>query len=213
MNQVIRMFVPSQNARCAAGILALAAILGLPACSSTTRTGQSSSYLIIGALNAARGNEPDKESGVLDSDVVTAGSIYADLGKLTLRLGLKDPGTTQNPSVPTSTNFITVTRYHVKYVRSDGRNTQGVDVPWEFDGGATVTVRDEDADLVITLVRVQSKLEAPLKGLVNLGGSVAITTIAEVTLYGKDQAGRDVSVKGAITVNFADFADPTGGGN
>ena len=52
---------------------------------------------------------------------------------------------------------------------------------------------------------VMTELEAPLKGLVNKGGQVAITTTAEITLYGKDQAGRDVSVKGFITVNFADF--------
>ncbi len=48
---------------------------------------------------------------------------------------MKDPGSTASPSTPTSANFITVTRYHVKYVRTDGRNTQGVDVPYEFDGG------------------------------------------------------------------------------
>ena len=120
---------------------------------------------------------------------------------------MKDPGTTTNPSTPTSANFITVTRYHVKYVRSDGRNTQGVDVPFEFDGGASVTVRDSAAisTLVITLVRVQAKLEAPLMALRNQGGQVDSTTIAEVTLYGKDQAGRDVSVKATISVNFADF--------
>ena len=48
-------------------------------------------------------------------------------------------------------------------------------------------------------------VKAPLKALVNQGGQVAITTTAEITLYGKDQAGREVSVKGYITVNFADF--------
>jgi len=164
------------------------------------------------SILAARGSEPDEEAGVLDSDVETNGSVYADIGRVTLRLGLKDPGPSTNPSTPTTTNYITVTRYHVKYARSDGRNTQGVDVPFEFDGGSTVTVTEAGGMLEITLVRVQAKLEAPLRSLVKLGGSVAITAIAEVTLYGKDQAGRDISVKGAITVNFADFAD-SGGSN
>ena len=38
-------------------------------------------------------------------------------------------------------NAITITQYHVEYVRSDGRNTPGVDVPYAFDSavGATVT--------------------------------------------------------------------------
>jgi hypothetical protein len=133
--------------------------------------------------------------------------VVADVGKVDLRLGLKDPGTTTNPSTPTSANFITVTRYHVKYVRSDGRNTQGVDVPFEFDGAASVTVRDAAAisTLGITLVRAQAKLEAPLLALRNQGGQVILSTIAEVTLYGTDQAGREVSVLAKISVTFADF--------
>ncbi len=59
--------------------------------------------------------------------------------------------------------------------------------------------------LVITLVRAQAKLEAPLLALRNQGGQVVLTTIAEVTLFGKDQAGRDVSVQAKISVTFADF--------
>ena len=41
-----------------------------------------------------------------------------------------------------------------------------------------------------------------------LGGSVLISTIADVTFYGRDQAGRDSSVTGQISVNFADWGDP-----
>ena len=41
------------------------------------------------------------------------------------------------------------------------------------------------------------------------GGAIAIMTIADVTFYGRDQAGNDVSVTGSITVNFADWADPS----
>jgi hypothetical protein len=197
--------------RGAALALVAGALVTVSGCTKAQLTGDAASYLIMDSVTAARGNEPDKDSGVLDSDVSTNGSVYADLGKVQLRLGMKDPGTPQNPSVPTSANYITVTRYHVRYVRSDGRNTQGVDVPFAFDGGATATVTDAGGSLVLTLVRVQAKLESPLKGLANLGSQVAITTIAEVTLYGKDQAGRDVTVKGAITVNFADFADPASG--
>jgi hypothetical protein len=92
-------------------------------------------------------------------------------------------------------------------VRSDGRNTQGVDVPFEFDGAASVTVRDAAAisTLGITLVRAQAKLEAPLLALRNQGGQVILSTIAEVTLYGTDQVGREVSVLAKISVTFADF--------
>ena len=43
-----------------------------------------------------------------------------------------------------------------------------------------------------------------------LGGSVLISTIANVTFYGHDQTGIPVSVTGSISVNFADWADPEG---
>jgi hypothetical protein len=58
------------------------------------------------------------------------------------------------------------------------------------------------------LVRAQAKLEAPLKALAGGGGSIIISTIAQVTFYGRDQAGNDVSVTGQISVNFADWGDP-----
>jgi hypothetical protein len=103
---------------------------------------------------------------------------------------------------------VTFNRYRVTYVRSDGRNTPGVDVPHAFDGAITVTVGDEPVTATLTLVRIQSKLENPLLPLVGAGGALAITTLAEVTLYGADQAGREVSTSGRISVTFADWGDP-----
>ena len=188
------------------GVAVLSAVTLLPGCTSRQLEGAGSSYLIVDALNGSSG-DADDFSGQLESDVVGTSGVVSDVGKLDLRLGMKDPGSTSSPATPTSANFITVTRYHVKYTRTDGRNTQGVDVPFEFDGGASVTVRDTAAvsTLVVTLVRAQAKLEAPLLALRNQGGQVILTTIAEVTLFGTDQAGRDVSVKSKISVTFADF--------
>jgi hypothetical protein len=57
-------------------------------------------------------------------------------------------------------------------------------------------------------VRVQAKIEAPLKALAGGGGAMVISTLAEVTFFGVDQAGREVIVKGRIGVDFADWADP-----
>jgi hypothetical protein len=205
MTKVLRSFVKPIHTRRAAALLLAASFVALPGCTAQQLDGKSSSYLIIESVRGARGDTPDEDFGVLDSDVSTNGTIFADIGNISLALGMKDPGSTQNPSTPTSANYITVTRYHVKYIRSDGRNVQGVDVPYEFDAGSTVTVVGSGTEVTITLVRAQAKLEAPLKSLVGLGGQVAITTTAEITLYGKDQAGREVSAKGTITVNFADF--------
>jgi hypothetical protein len=193
-----------------AGILAV--LLVTPGCTQTQREGLASSYLVIDSMAAASGAEPTKFGGVLASDVLTiVGSnptVFEDAGQVTLRLALKDPGPITNPAQPTTTNWITVTRYHVRYIRTDGRNIQGVDVPYEFDGAATATVRDVPATIALTLVRVQAKFEAPLSGLVGSGGALFISTIAEITLFGTDQAGREVSVTGQIGVNFADWGDP-----
>ena len=190
------------------GFLALTLAPLSSGCSSGFK-GTSASYAIIDSIQAASGASPDKLSGVLASDVETKGGIMEDPGVVGFRLALKDPGTAASPTTPSTTNFITFTRYHVNYIRSDGRNTQGVDVPYAFDGAMSVTVRDIAVSGTFTLVRVQSKLEAPLKALVGLGGAIVISTIAEVTFYGEDQAGRAVSVTGRISVNFADWADPT----
>ena len=99
-------------------------------------------------------------------------------------------------------------RYHVDFVRSDGRNTQGVDVPFAFDGASTATVGANGATVTFPIVRVQAKVEAPLMALRNMGGALAISTIATITLYGHDQAGNAVSVSGQMSITFADWADP-----
>jgi hypothetical protein len=191
----------------AGAVLLIVGALLLTSCSQMIRTGQSPSYLIMNTLTAAPGTSTTF-SAVLHSDVLNvdpttgAQSIAVDLGQADLKLALKDDPLGSSPS---AVNSITITQYHVEYVRSDGRNTQGVDVPFAFDGGVTVTVADL-ATVPFTLVRSQAKEEAPLKALAFGGGAIAITTIARVTFYGHDQNGRDVSVTGNIEVTFSDWA-------
>jgi hypothetical protein len=43
---------------------------------------------------------------------------------------------------------------------------------------------------------------------VPIAGAGVISTLAHVTFFGHDQTGREVSVTGTISVNFADWADP-----
>ena len=136
-------------------------------------------------------------------------TIYQDPGRVNLRLALKAPGTAASPTEPSALNAITMNRYRVVYRRSDGRNTQGVDVPYAFDGGMTVTVRpDEVAIGFFDLVRVVAKSEAPLNRLVANGGVQVFSDHRRMTFYGSDQAGNEVSVSGSISVTFADFGDP-----
>ena len=171
-------------------------------CSDTVREGRSPSYLIIDKLEATQGTDTTL-TGQLSSDVLTKGTVFEDRGFATMSLGLKNVSST-----PTQTNAVTVTRYHVDYRRADGRNAPGVDVPYGFDGATTGTISESDATLTFVLVRVQAKLESPLANLAGLGGAQVIATLADVTFYGRDQAGNDVKVTGSINVTFADFSDP-----
>jgi hypothetical protein len=150
---------------------------------------------------------------------VTKGVYYSDNGQVTLRVAMKDPGSATSPTSPSTTNFITVTRYRVQFRRTDGHNVEGVDVPAAFEGGMTLTVTDTGVTGAFTLVRAQSKTSAPLLALApplpplpplppgTILGS--ILTLADVTFYGTDQAGHAVTVTGTITVDFADWADPS----
>jgi hypothetical protein len=189
---------------------ALASVVAMAAagCGEQVREGRSPAYLMVTKMTASSGAEPDKDSDELSSDVVTNGGVVEDLGLVQFKLALKDIGQPGSPASPTANNFITVTRYHVSYRRSDGRSTPGVDVPFPFDGAGTVTVSDKDASMAFVLVRVQAKLESPLKNLREGGGALAISTIADVTFYGRDQAGNEVTTSASISVNFADWADP-----
>jgi hypothetical protein len=197
-------------------LAALASVVALvsagAACTSSQMAGQSSSYLIIDTIKAASGANPNEMANTLQSDVATTkdgvSSWYEDPGEVTLSLGLKDPGSANSPSAPSTTNFVTVNRYHVEFIRADHRNVQGVDVPYAFDGAFTATVGDNGAVATFVLVREQAKLEAPLLALRGGGGAIGISTIAQVTFYGHDQAGREMSATGQISVNFADWVDP-----
>jgi hypothetical protein len=200
----------SVHLRQIAGLVTTGALaLAVSGCGDTVRQGRSPAYLIIDQIEAASGADDAAFSHELSSDVATNGTRFEDLGRVTLSLGLKNIGGPGETAAPTSNNFITVTRYHVAFRRSDGRNTPGVDVPYAFDGAGTVTVTDSASTLGFVLVRGQSKFEPPLSNLVGLGGSVLISTIADVTFYGKDQTGNDVAVTGSISVNFADWGDPS----
>jgi hypothetical protein len=176
-----------------------------------TREGTASSYLIINALEGSSGAQPGEFGGDFPSDVVTVDqdtgqeTIFADPGRVTFSLGLKDPGSPGNPVTPSPNNSITVNRYRVRYIRADGRNAPGVDVPYGFDGAFTVTVSDS-ISASFTLVRSQAKLEPPLQTLRN--NLLVLSMIAEVTFYGHDQTGREVSATGNIGIHFANHGDP-----
>jgi hypothetical protein len=194
--------------------------LASASCGEVARTGRSPMILVIDSITAASGATPGQLGVPLLSDVVTivkrsvngvdtpVPTIYNDVGKATLRMILKDQGAPAVTATPTFLNAITVNRYRVEFIRADGRNVQGVDVPYTFDGGTTATIVAGSSDVPFEIVRSVAKEEAPLKALGGGGGAVYIATIAKITFYGKDQSGNDIQASGNISVNFCDFADP-----
>jgi hypothetical protein len=183
-------------------------------CGSAVRQGRSPVYLVIDQLTGQSGASGGTKSNTLQSDVITmvttpdpcsaktpCPTIFSDSGAVTLRALPKDVSAT----APTTNSEVTVNRYHVSYRRADGHNTPGVDVPYGFDGAATGTTVNGKLDLTFELVRHVAKMESPL---VELGHNAAvITTIADVSFYGRDQVGNDVTVTGTMQIDFGNFGD------
>ncbi len=184
---------------CVAGTLA--------SCHSNLTQGHTPVYVVIDSLLAAsvaKAGAAGTFSNILQSDVETNGGVFEDPGKVQMHLDPRDIS-----QAPSSNNTVTFNHYRVVFRRTDGRNREGVDVPYAFEGAVTFTVTPgAGGGAGFTLVRVQAKLEPPLITLVRGGGEIVISTIADVTFYGRDNTGTDVSVTGSISVNFADWADP-----
>jgi len=191
-------------------------VLASTSCGSELlRTGRAPVYLVVVNTSASSSAGGGTATAFLQSDVQTlvdssvngqttkVPTIYSDNAVVTLRV---DP---KNPSVDTTLiNAVTLTRYHVNFRRTDGRNTPGVDVPYPIDGGLGVTIDAGKAqDVTFEIVRHQAKLEPPLRNLVSVGGLGFISTIAEITFFGRDQNGNEVTTTALMDVQFGDFAD------
>lgn len=142
------------------------------------------------------------------TDVNPCPTIFNDVAEVTMSLIAKDPGVPGLASNPSFLNAVTINRYRVVYRRPDGHNTPGVDVPYAFDSALTFTVpSDGVATAGFQVVRHSAKEEAPLRALASTAN--IINTIAEITFYGRDQAGNDVTVTATAGVDFGNFADPS----
>ena len=203
------MHVTAKFAKLVAGV----ALVGLSSgCGEFTREGRSPVIMVIDAIEVENG-------GTLLSDVLQFVTnpapcsvqtpcpvVFNDMADVRLHLILKDPGPPGVIASPSDLNSVTVNRYRVEYRRTDGRSTQGVDVPYAFDSAATFTVPAEGTGGTgFEIVRHSAKEEAPLMALASNGDIIA--TIATITFYGRDQAGNDISASANVGINFGNFAD------
>jgi hypothetical protein len=146
-------------------------------------------------------------SDPFQSDVqnLKSGTVADEIGA-EIAVRFKNP-TLLPPQIP---GAVILERYEVQYVRSDGRNVEGVDVPYRFSGNVTAGIdvaTSGTTAISFELVRLQAKLEPPLSNLVNGGGANVLTCFANVTFYGRTVEGSVVRATGSQQVDFADYAD------
>jgi len=151
----------------------------------------------------------------LVSDVST---VAPDVVTVTVAVRPKNP---LNTNVPQVAEAVIVEQYRVRFFRTDGRDVEGVDVPFSFTGGITTAVdigtgSAANVALAIPLIRVQAKQESPLRNLrslVAVGGQQTtggvliprVTMTAEITIFGRTIAGEAVSDTGRVTIDFVDL--------
>lgn len=189
--------------------LALAAlIVSSTSCGGNLRNGRSPVFLVIDNLRATQGmSSTGTFQDVLYSDVrTTSGTIFADLGRVSMHASVKDIGFEDQAPVPTNNTQVSINRFRVVYRRTDGHNTPGVDVPYPYDGAVSgVLPANAIRSFDFELVKHTAKAETPLVELVYTFN--IIHCIADVTFWGYDQVGNVLSVTGSISIEFANYGD------
>jgi hypothetical protein len=203
------MSLSRRNAMRVLGLIAAAAIaiLGETACTPDWATENDSPFIM--EISAINGGNP-----VL-SDVSTMVNDDVSVDVNVLRKN-------NNPDLGVSpVEHLYLESYEVRFTRSDGRNQEGVEVPYRITGplgnlrfhtASPGGQGEVEQTVSITIVRNQAKLEPPLINLKNGGGSIYITTIAEVTVFGRTIQGKGLKAVGNVQVTFGDFPDSGSGG-
>lgn len=200
-------------------VLAVLAGLVTVGCTPDWATTNSTPYIMeIAGIAPAGGSI----GSAIRSDVSVSGSVFNDDADVTVNIFRKNNNTGMGVS---PVEHIYLERYEVRFFRSDGRNQEGVDVPYRITGPLgniryhTPSVGgsgEVEATVTITVVRHQAKLEPPLRnlkdvlssetGTFQLPGAGVLTTIAEITIHGRTVQGQGLEAKGNVQVTFADFA-------
>ncbi len=152
--------------------------------------------------------------GEIRSDV---SSFTNDVGDVSIMIYRK------NPTVGASTPLedVRLERYEVRFLRSDGANVEGLDVPVRHSGPlneilhAPSDIAEATVTVQIPIVREQAKREPPLRNLIGvftdqpngpLTGAGVITTIAEITVHARQiTTGEGLTASARTRVVFADF--------
>lgn len=184
-------------------------VILLYACNPIENETRSASILYVDSITGT--DIEENEVNFVQSDVAVQGadsqqvSVTADLVTATLGVRSIDP----EPIYGTSQyNNVTVDRYVVKYSRTDGKNREGIDVPYSFEGSLSTEIQvGSSQSISIVIVREAAKLEPPLINLRGGSEEVVLTVNATIDFYGHDLANRTVKATGYITIYFADYVN------
>jgi hypothetical protein len=185
--------------------------------------------LVVGLSGCVPGYVRENDSPVLfriasinGGDTVTSDVSVATTETVTLTLAVR-PKNPLNENVPQIAEAVFVEQYRVRYFRTDGRDVEGVDVPFSFSGALTTVVDigiggDANVPITIPIVRAQAKQEAPLRNLRSLVGAGVggqqttggvliphVTMTAEITVFGRTVAREAVSDTRRVTIDFVDL--------
>lgn len=196
-----------------AAYLVLAALLAVTACTPDYgEDGEAPVMLRIIGMSAVAGGA-GTGGALLLSDVREDDGVGVFNDDVTLTV----QNLTKNQRVDgvtlTRLQDVIVERFEVRYIRSDGRDVEGVDVPFAISGAVTavIPVNGPGAPVSFVVVRHQAKREPPLAnmqaaGAILSGGARTMTVFAVITVYGKTIAGQAVKSNEAhLEIGFGDF--------
>jgi hypothetical protein len=189
------------------GLIIVALVMA--ACNAVENESTSGSMLEIVSLTG-KDLEGNVGSTTVFSDVITNGSIINDNGIALVQAAPLNPLITGNEI--TAYMDVMVDQIDVEFRRTDGRNVEGVDVPYHFTQPVSMLVSLSEAavEIPFVLIRHVAKLEAPLIALRDVPSrEFVLELVAVVTIHGKDLGGHRVTpVTGYVTVWCGNFADP-----
>jgi hypothetical protein len=181
-------------------VIAIIGAILMTACDPDILTkDKSDTYIRISDIVGVSGHD-DEEGDFILSDV---DPVFNDNVTLTIEAYSKN-------LIDETSSFlkdVTLEQYDIRYVRADGHNIEGVDVPYGISGKLTQTIFvGGNAEIGVVVVRHQAKIEPPLKNI-GTGGLELLRVDALITVYGRTGAGDVVKAEASIMINFANYSN------
>ncbi len=196
-----------------ASVGALGVAFGGVSCTGRSIDNSAQVRLVITAVAGQAGGSTGggTQSAFLLSDVTP---VFNDNAILSVAAVPVNPTLSDTDKIAAGTyDNVLLERYEVHFVRTDGHNVEGVDVPFGFSGSlATMVPFNGTASVGFVVVRHQSKDEPPLRQLASIGGALRsgglgrLHVIANITIHGRTLAGDVVSAETSLDIFFSDYS-------